>query len=198
MNSTYTVKEAAQVLGLTPSRVRQLTASGVIASTLTPGKYGPTRVIAAEALEAYRTVHEVPVQPEDLEPSVPRWMADAKDAKIARLTEERDKAQKEATAAKAGLQKVTKKWYAERSRADALEAAAQQELSAAQQDRVSADNAARAQHGLITEYAHKVLTLDAQKDQFIDTQRQHIEALSRFNVMLTDSLRRVLETEAHA
>ena len=87
MNSAYTVKEAAQVLGLTPSRVRHLTARGVIASTLTPGKYGPTRTITAEALAAYRKAHEIPVQPEDLDPSVPQWIADAKDAKIAQLTD---------------------------------------------------------------------------------------------------------------
>ena len=95
MNSTYTVKEAAQVLGLTPSRVRQLTASGVIASTLTPGKYGPTRTITAEALEAYRASHGV-----NQRDAMVDWRVlargtkiatsvqlAAKDAKIAQLTD---------------------------------------------------------------------------------------------------------------
>ena len=101
MNSTYTVKEAAQVLGVSPSRVRQLTASGVIASTLTPGKYGQTRVISAEDVEAYRTNHGT-----NKHDGVAVWRvvarkADnpttsqpaAKDAEIARLTKELGEAQ---------------------------------------------------------------------------------------------------------
>ncbi len=165
--TAYTIKETAQQLGIPVATVRRLVASNQLASTLDPnGKFGPTRMIAATAIEAYRKGELPPVESlhEHNRDCVPLWVLDAESAEVERLTKELESTQKE--------------------------------LSTARQDRVSADNAAVAQHDLIVEYAHKVLTLDEQKDQFIETQRQHIEALVQFNALLADSLRRVLEPEA--
>jgi excisionase family DNA binding protein len=48
MKKTYTVRDAAEVLGVSPSRVRQL----VLAGTLPAEKFGPVLAIPADAVEA--------------------------------------------------------------------------------------------------------------------------------------------------
>jgi excisionase family DNA binding protein len=48
MKKTFTVKEAAEELGVSPSRVRQLVLDG----SLPAGKFGPVLAISADAIEA--------------------------------------------------------------------------------------------------------------------------------------------------
>lgn len=85
--TAYTMKEAAQQLGIPIGTMRRLVASNQIASTLDPnGKYGPTRMITADALKSYRSGDASSAS----QAEAPIWVdiKGAKDATIARLTEE--------------------------------------------------------------------------------------------------------------